>query len=404
MATFFFRAVAADGKVRSGSLAGDSEKTVAVDLRKQGLIPVYVGVAPKGSSFEIKMPDWGARKRANVLFFTQELSTLLNASVPLDRALAITAELTEQTSFRLLVLDVLRVLKSGRTLADSLGTHPDYFSDLYINMVRAGEAAGSLAVIFERLSEFERTRDDLRNYIVSSMIYPTLLATVGLASILVLLNFVVPRFEGIFEDPTLKVPVPAQIMLAISHFVRSYWWIAASALFATFVAWRIYTRTASGRMWWDGWRLKIPLLGDALLKAETSRFARAMGTLVANTVPLVQSIHISSSILNNKTLSAALMAVAQGVKRGEGIAVPMRKAGAFPPLVSHLLTVGEETGRLDQMFTRLADIYENDTRAAIRKFTAIFEPVIILVMGLMVGSLILSILLAITSINDVAAQ
>ena len=149
-------------------------------------------------------------------------------------------------------------------------------------------------------------------------------------------------------------------------------------------------------------RLRIPLLGDALLKAETSRFARAMGTLVSNTVPLVQSINISAATLNNSTLSVALVGVAQGVKRGEGIAVPVRKAGVFPPLVSHLLTVGEETGRLDQMFTRMADIYENDTRVSIRRFTSIFEPVVILVMGVMVGGLILSMLLAITSINDVA--
>jgi general secretion pathway protein F len=402
VATFFFRAVASDGKVRSGSLAGDSEKGVAGDLRKQGLIPVYVGAVPKGASFEFKMPAWGARKRHNVLFFTQELSTLLNASVPLDRALSITAELTENASFRVLVLDVLRVLKSGKTLADSLATHPDYFSDLYINMVRAGEAAGSLAVIFERLSEFERTRDDLRNYIISSMIYPALLATVGLCSILILLDFVVPRFATIFEGSTMKVPLPAEIMIAASNIVRTYWWMAASVLFAVFAVWRIYTRTAAGRMWWDGLRLRIPLLGDALLKAETSRFARAMGTLVANTVPLVQSLNISAATLNNRTLSVALVGVAQGVKRGEGIAVPMRKAGVFPPLVAHLLTVGEETGRLDQMFVRMADIYETDTRASIRRFTSIFEPIVILVMGVMVGGLILSMLLAITSINEVA--
>ena len=402
MATFFFRAVASDGKIRNGSLAGDSEKAVAGDLRKQGLIPVYVGAAPKNVSFELKMPAWGARKRRNVLFFTQELSTLLNASVPLDRALSITAELTDKASFRVLVLDVLRVLKSGKTLADSLAVHPDYFSDLYINMVRAGEAAGSLAIVFERLSEFERTRDELRNYIISSMIYPALLATVGLCSILILLNFVVPRFATIFEGGTMKVPVPAQIMIEASYIVRTYWWMAAGALFALFTTWRIYTKTAAGRMWWDGLRLKIPLLGDALLKAETSRFARAMGTLVANTVPLVQSLSISAATLNNRTLSVALVGVAQGVKRGEGIAVPMRKAGVFPPLVAHLLTVGEETGRLDQMFARMADIYENDTRAAIRRFTSIFEPIVILVMGVMVGGLILSMLLAITSINDVA--
>jgi general secretion pathway protein F len=401
VATFFFRAVASDGKVRSGSLAGDSEKSVAGDLRKQGLIPVYVGAAPKGTAFEFKLPVFGLRKRQNVLFFTQELSTLLNASVPLDRALSITAELTDKPSFRFLVLDVLRVLKSGKTLADSLATHPDHFSELYINMVRAGEAAGSLAVIFERLSEFERTRDDLRNYIISSMIYPALLATVGMCSILILLNFVVPRFATIFEGGTMKVPVPAQLMIEASYIVRTYWWMAASALVAGATIWRVYTRTAAGRMWWDGLRLRVPLLGDALLKAETSRFARAMGTLVANTVPLVQSLNIAAATLNNRTISAALVGVAQGVKRGEGIAVPVRKAGVFPPLVSHLLTVGEETGRLDQMFVRMADIYENDTRASIRRFTSIFEPIVILVMGVLVGALILSMLLAITSINDV---
>lgn len=400
--TFFFRAVAADGKVRSGSLSGENEKLIARELRKQGLTPVYVGVAPKSAAIEIKLPSFGKNKRRDVLFFTQELSTLLNSGVPLDRALSITAELTERASFRFIVLDVLRVLKGGKSLADSLGTHPDYFSDLYINMVRAGEASGALAAIFERLAEFERSRDELRNYIISSMIYPALLALVGLASILLLLTFVVPRFASIFEGSTMKIPVPTQIMLTASVIVKTYWWMAASALAALLIVWRTYTRTPAGRIWWDGLRLKLPLLGDALLKAETARFARAMATLVANTVPLVQSIAIAAATLNNKTIAGALAGVAQGVKRGEGIAVPLRKAGVFPLLASHLLTVGEETGRLDQMFARMADIYENDTRAAIKRFTALFEPLIILVMGIVVGALILSMLLAITSINDVA--
>src|SRR5438874_10042939 len=159
--TFFFRAVASDGKVRTGSLPGVDEKLVARELRKQGLTPIYVGIAPKSAAIEFKLPSFGVGKRRDVLFFTQELSTLLNAGVPLDRALSITAELTERASFKLIVLDVLRVLKSGRSLADSLGTHRDYFSDLYTNMVRAGEASGSLAAIFERLAEFERTSDDV---------------------------------------------------------------------------------------------------------------------------------------------------------------------------------------------------------------------------------------------------
>jgi general secretion pathway protein F len=402
MATFFFRAVAADGKVRSGSLSGETETLIARELRKQGLTPIYVGPQPKGSSFEIKLPSFGKGKRRDVLFFTQELSTLLNSGVPLDRGLTITAELTERPAFRMVVQDVLRVLKGGKSLAESLATHPDYFSDLYVNMVRAGEASGALAAIFERLAEFERSRDDLRNYIVSSMIYPALLATVGLASIVLLLTFVVPRFASIFEGSTMKIPVPTQIMLEASRIVKAYWWMGAGAIAVMLILWRTYIATPAGRIWWDGVRLRIPLLGAALLKAETARFARAMATLVANTVPLVQSIGIAAATLNNKTIAAAMAGVAQGVKRGEGIAIPIRKAGVFPPLAAHLLTVGEETGRLDTMFARMADIYETDTRASIKRFTAVFEPIIILVMGVMVGALILSMLLAITSINDVA--
>jgi general secretion pathway protein F len=401
MSTFFFRAVAADGRMRSGSLSGDNEKIVTRELRKQGLTPVYVGATPKSSTANLKLPTLGRGRQRDVLFFTQELSTLLNAGIPLDRALSITAELTVRAHFRVIVLDVLRVLKSGRSLADSLATHPEYFSDLYINMVRAGEASGALAVIFERLSDFERTRDDLRNYIVSSMIYPALLTLVGLGSILVLLNFVVPRFAAMFADSRIKIPLPTQIMLTASQFVQAYWWIGASVLAAALISWHLYTRTAAGRLWWDRNRLRIPLLGEALRKAETARFARAMGTLIANTVPLVQSIAIAAATLSNKMIAGAMTGVAQGVKRGEGIAGPVRKAGVFPPLAAHLLTVGEETGHLDHMFNRMADIYENETRSSIRQFTAIFEPVVILVMGVIVGSLILSMLVAITSINDV---
>jgi general secretion pathway protein F len=400
--TFFFRAVASDGKVRTGSLSGENDKVIARELRKQGLTPIYVGIAPKSAALELKLPSFGRGKRRDVLFFTQELSTLLNSGVPLDRALSITAELTERASFRFIVLDVLRVLKGGRTLADSLGTHPNYFSDLYINMVRAGEASGALAIIFERLAEFERSRDDLRNYIISSMIYPALLSLVGLGSVLLLLTFVVPRFASIFSDTSLKMPELTRIMLQVSYFIRAYWWIGVGSIVAVFVAWRTYTRTTAGRFWWDGFRLKTPLLGDALRKAETARFARAMATLVANTVPLVQSLGIAAATLNNRTISTALTGVAQGVKRGEGLANPLRKAAVFPPLAAHLLTVGEETGHLDLMFARMADIYENDTRAAIKRFTALFEPLVILTMGIVVGSLILSMLLAITSINEVA--
>ena len=401
MTTYFFKAVASDGKVRTGTFPAENDKAVAKELRRQGLIPVYVGLEQK-KSFELKLPSFSGAKRKDVLFFTQELATLLNAGVPLDRALSITTELTGRPQFRGVLLDVLRVVKGGRTLADSLGTHPEYFGDLFVNMVRAGEASGSLAIVFEQLSEFERTRDELRSFIISSMIYPALLTVVGLSSIFLLMNFVVPRFASVFEQSRMQIPTPTRIMLETSRFVQSYAWIAALAVVVLIVTHQTYTRTEEGRLWWDTFRLRLPLLGESMRKAETARFARAMATLVANSVPLVQSIGIAGAILNNRKIAGALDAVAQGVKRGEGIAGPLRKTGQFPALAGHLLSVGEETGRLDQMFARMAEIYELETRASIKRFTALFEPLVILVMGVMVGALILSLMMAITSINEVA--
>lgn len=402
MATaFFFKAVAADGKIRTGSLTAETERLAASELRRQGLIPVEVSLQAPRKNVKINVPLLDAGRRRDVLFFTGEISTLLNSGVPVDRALLITSELSERASFRALVTDVLRILKSGKSLADSLAAHPTHFSELYINMVRAGEASGSLALIFERLAAFETTRDDLRGYIVSSMIYPILLSCVGIASIIVLLEFVVPRFALIFSDPHIKIPTPTLLMMQASAIIQTWWLPATITLLAVIVAFRMYIGTTAGRLWWDTFRLKVPLLGDALRKAETSRFARAMGTLVASSVPLVSALGIARGILNNQRMAGSLEAVATGVKRGEGISQPLQRTGAFPPLAGYLLNVGEETGHLDTMFYRMADIYENETRTAIRRFTALFEPLIILTMGIVIGSLILSLLLAITSINDV---
>jgi general secretion pathway protein F len=399
-ATFHYRARAADGRIRTGVITAEDARSAARQLTHQGLAPISMGAGEKTSG-GFQLPSFGGGTR-DVLFLTQELSTLLNSGVPLDRALSITSELTTRPRFRTIVLDILRSIKGGRSLADSLALHPRYFSDLFVNMVRAGEASGSLGQIFERLSEFERSRDELRNYIISSMVYPALLCLVGAGSIFVLLDFVVPRFASVFDDSRMKIPLPTKIMLDASAVIQAWWWVVALALGAGAAAFIFFTRTANGRMWWDGARLRLPILGDALRKAETSRFARAMSTLVGNAVPLVQSLNISAGILSNSRMAASLGEVARGVKRGEGISQPLARTRMFPPLAGHLLTVGEETGKLDAMFTRMADIYEEETRSSIKRFTSIFEPLVILVMGVIVGALVLSMLIAITSINDVA--
>ncbi len=399
MTTFQFRAVTADGKTRTGALTAESPREAAAQLKRQGLTPVSIGTGTERGGFRV--PTLAAVSARDVRFFTQEMATLLTAGVPIDRSLTIVSDLTERAEMRQIVLDVLRVLKGGRSLAEALESHPRVFGELYVNMVRAGEAGGSLAQVFERMAEYERARDDLRGYIVSALVYPVLLAAVGAGSIFVLLYYVVPRFATMFEDGRMRMPLPTQIMLTASSITREYGLILLGAAAVGGLAFYTFVN-GSGRAWWHSLQLRIPLLGDAVRKAETARFARAMATLIANSVPLVQSLSIASRILTNTRMSRSLEGVSQGVKRGEGIAGPLARAGEFPALAGHLLSVGEETGKLDEMFTRMADIYDADTRAAVKRFTSLFEPILILVMGLIVGALILSMLLAITSINEVA--
>jgi len=401
VSTFHYKALGADGKTRTGTLTAGDDRVAARELRRQGLTPVFIGGSKPGG-IKLRLPSFGGGRRSkDVLHFTQEMATLLNAGIPLDRALSITAELTERADFRTVVNDVVRALRGGKSFAESLSGHPAHFSELYLSMIRAGEVSGSLPATMDRLAEFERARDELRGYIISSLTYPALLSVVGAGSIFVLLRFVVPRFAAAFDQSNIEMPLPMQVLLTISDLVSTFG-IPALALLALGAAgMAYYIRTPEGRLRSDRLRMRIPLLGEALQKAETARFARAMSTLVTNSVPLVQAIHIAKGILTNKVMSNSLERVAQGVKRGEGIAEPLRRTGTFPALAGHLLTVGEETGNLDRMFERMADIYDKDTREGIKRFTALFEPLVILFMGLVVGAMILSIMLAITSINQI---
>jgi general secretion pathway protein F len=235
----------------------------------------------------------------------------------------------------------------------------------------------------------------------SSLIYPALLTVVALASLGVLMSVVVPRFAQVFESTGLPIPLPTYMLLEASRLIETYGWIVVLGAIGGVMLFRQTLRTPTGRAGWDRFLLRVPLVGELLRRAETARFARTMATLTAGNVPLVQSLGLAKDVVGNSVIAESLERVAQGVKRGEGIAEPVRKTGVFPPLAAHLLTVGEETGRLDTMFERLANIYDRETEAAIKRATALFEPVVILGMGLMVGVIVLSLLMAITSINDV---
>jgi general secretion pathway protein F len=405
MPEYFYKAIAPDGKLLEGSLTRDTERMVAKELTIGGLTPVYVGVQRQkgGGSLSFDLAALLRRRpgAADRLYFTQELATLLEAGLPLDRALSIAAELSERPAFRTVIQEILRELKGGKSLTDALGTHPEIFSELYRNMVRAGEASGSLSQVMLRLSESEQASGELRGFLISSMIYPSLLALVGLGSVTLMLGYVIPKFSEVFKESGLPIPAPTQMLLTISELTQQYGLWALGAVIAAFIGFRYWVSTREGRLRWDTFKLTAPAIGGIISRAETARFARSMSTLVGNGVPLVQSLRIGKSMLGNTVMANAVDEVAQGVKRGEGLAGPLRRTGAFPSLAAHLLQVGEETGRLDSMFTRMADIYDAETRTTVRRATALFEPIVILTMGSIVGTMVLSMMLAIVSMNDV---
>ena len=401
MPTFFYRAVGKDGGVVNGVVEESTDRAAAVKLQDMGLVPLHLGTRRSRRFWDVEI-NWrpGGIGARDLMFFTQELSTLVNSGLPLDRSLAICKELSGKKKLQNLADEILQDLKRGKTLADSLAAHPKVFSKLYVNMVRAGEAGGALPLVLERLVEFQQSADELRSYLVSSLIYPALLTLVGAASIVVLLNYVIPRFAEIFDEAGRALPLPTQILLGVSGFTRGYWWVFLLVLGGLGVGFSRLLANPGGRMWWDGLKLRTAGIGEILKKVEMARIARTLGTLVHNAVPLVQALGIVREISGNRVIARAIRAVAEGVKRGEGVARPMRQAGVFPPLAVHLIEVGEETGRLDTMLLRLAEVYDKDVRAAVKNFIALFEPVMILVMGLVIGGIVISTVLAMVSINE----
>ncbi len=402
MGTFVYKAVNRQGRPTEGRLEAADSRAASFSLEKMGLIPV--SIAEPVSRERLNLARFGLRwvSRRDILFFTEELSTLVRAGLPLDRSLSVAAELTSNPTLKNVIHDILKQIKGGQSLAEAMGGHPKYFSPLYINMIRAGEAGGILDAILARLTEFERSSDELRSYLTAALVYPILLTLVGLGSLGILFSLVIPRFATIFEDVGAEIPPLTLAMLTVSTSVRSYWWIMILAVAAIVLAARAWTRSRSGSRQWDAIKLRIPLVGPTLLKIEVSRFSRTLGTLLASAVPLIMGVRIVQNIARNQIVSEAISKIADGARRGEGFSRPMKEAGVFPGLATHLVSVGEETGRLDTMLLQVADVYEKDVRTSVKALTSIFEPVIILVMGVLIGALVLSMLMAIFSINEIA--
>jgi general secretion pathway protein F len=401
MAVFSYKAVNSQGKFSEGHLEAADSRAATFHLQTMGLIPVSVEEPALRTGYKLPQIYLKGISRKDILFFTEELSTLVHAGLPLDRSLAITAELTSKPALRSVIQDVLKQIKGGKSLAESLATHPRHFSKLYVNMVRAGEAGGVMDVILARLVDFERSADELRSYLISALIYPGLLASVGLSSIGILFYYVIPKFAAVFQDIGTAIPPATLALLTVSNFTRNYWWVVLLAAATLALGFRQWRRTPAGSRIWDTIKLRIPLFGATILKIEVARFARTLGTLIASAVPLIGGVRIVQEIANNQIVAEAIAKIAAGAKRGEGVSKPMRDCGVFPSLAVHLVEVGEETGRLDTMLLQVADVYEKDVRNSVKALTSVFEPAIILIMGVLIGAVVLSILSAIFSINEI---
>jgi len=401
MAEFVYKATKTSGEIVEGSMEGRDEKAVVHSLHELGYIPVRVilaGESGAGPRFSFLPQRVGLK---HVLALSQELSTLVTAGLPIDRSLQILGSLAKNPKLKGVVQDILNRVREGSSLADALGNHPRIFSKLYVNMVKAGESGGFLEVILSRLVKYLQSAKELRDFLVSVMIYPLILTAVSGASIVILVTFVIPRFAKIFSDMGQAIPLPTQVLLTLSQVFRDYWWLGAGMLALIYFFLRAYNQEEERRFRWDRSKLRWPAVGNIIKKIEVARFSRTLATLLQSGVPILSALNLVKEISQNLAVSRAIANIHDRLREGKAVARTLEETGVFPALAVHMISVGEETGRMEEMLSKVAETYEADVQTTVKRFVSLLEPLIILFMGAVVGFIVISMLLAIFSINEI---
>ena len=402
MPLFQYKAAGRSGDAESGELEARDEAAAVERLQALGLIPIRVepveAVTQAGGGFfsrrRIGQDQVGA--------LTRELATLLRSGLPLDRAVEILISLAQSPQMQALLTRVQDEVRGGAALSKALEAHPAVFGRFYTGMVRAGEAGGALGAVLARIGEFMERSQELKETVKSALIYPSILVLASVTSVMLLLIFVVPQFSQMFEQSGKALPVATQIVIRAGDLLRNYWWAIPLGLFGIYryFAWQM--GRPESKFIWDGRLLRLPLAGDLLTKIEIARFARTLGTLLANGIPLLAALTIVNETVGNSVIAAGLDAAREQLKAGQGLSKPLMAQGIFPQLAMHMVGVGEETGHLDEMLTRVADVYDREVSLSVRRMLALLEPVMILGLGLIIGGIILSILMAILKVNSLA--
>jgi type II secretion system protein F len=405
MPQFAYKAKRDDGSVVTGTLQAESERSALDSLGRMGVFPLEIESRAEdkpGAARASSAPRQAHRrvKAADVALFTRQLADLMRAGVPLNRGLHTLAAQTSNLTLAETIDEIEKQVSSGASLHEAMGKFPDLFSGLYLSMVRAGETGGFLEDVLLRLALFIEKDQDLRSRISSAMAYPILLIVIGTAAIVFLMVFFIPRFSEIFKKMGDSLPLPTQIVMAVSYFLRDYWMFAAMGVVALIFAWRRLLTTGAGRRVVDRLRVRIPLFGEIVKKNAVSRFTRTLGTLLKSGVAILSALDISKAAMANAVLMEDIDEASAGVKQGKGLAEILRNSRYFPAMVIDMIAVGEESGNLDEVLINVADSYDIQVERAVRVFVTLFEPALLLVMATVVGFIVIAMLLPVFTLSS----
>lgn len=403
MPVYHYRACDPIGNIIQGTLEAREERQVVLHLQQGGLIPLRISTEEaRSGGWQIRLTRGRSRRvpLGQVVHFTQELGALLKAGLPLERSLQALLEVTSGSALKPVLTQVLRDLQAGKSLSEALSRHKA-FSPLYISLVQAGETGGFLEVALSRLGEYLKTVSEFRNYLSTALIYPMILATVGSLSLILMLIYVVPRFESFFKEMGQSLYWSTSLLLAVSNVFRAYWWVGALlAALAALIIIRVL-RTPGGRMAVDRSKVRAPLLGDLTKRISAAFFAKTLGTLLNNGVPLVAALKVVTTAVPNRYMAKALEGVQTEVEKGQPLSSLLKKVGMLPELFLQMVAIGEETGHLGEMLLAAAESLEGDARAAVQRLMALLEPFLILAMSLVVAFVIVSLLMPILNLYEI---
>ena len=393
MAQFEYTAKnATSGQILKGTMDVPSRDEVIAFIRKNRMILVSAREAPA----QVRLPSLkkGVSTR-DVVIFTRQFATMINAGLPLVQSLSILAQQTENKTLKEVTKQVVYDVEAGNTLADALSKHPRAFPDLYVNMVAAGEAGGILDTILLRLATFLEKNDALLRKVKGAMVYPAVIISVAVIAVAVLLIFVIPTFSSMFASVNMTLPLPTRVVIGASQFLLRYWYLMIGVIVVGGFALRSYYATPAGKKTIDGALLRAPVLGDLLRKSAVSRFTRTLGTLISSGVSILDGLEITAKTAGNRVIHDAIMQSRQSIAGGETIAGPLQTSGVFPPMVISMISVGEQTGGLDEMLAKIADFYDAEVDVAVSALLSLMEPVMIVVLGVIVGGMVVAMYLPI---------